>query len=105
MTTDITKIQKKAKCSMIVWTLAYLFLFPFLFFIFAPIIGIFYANQSLLIRFLSIMDILPILSMPLSSFLMWYSYSKSYYYITRICWLIPLFLFAVTLLLHIVSRL
>jgi hypothetical protein len=40
--------------------------------------------------------------MPLSIFLMCFSYSKYHYKTARFCWTIPLFLFAITLVLHVI---
>jgi hypothetical protein len=98
---DITLAQKKAKSSMIVWFFAYLFLFPFLFFFFAPFIGFQLTDVSSTNKLLSFIDLSPILSMPLSLLLMWFSYSKSRYKITRLCWIIPLLLFALALGCHL----
>lgn len=99
-TTSLAK--KKAKCSMIVWGLTYLFLFPFLFFFFAPFVGANSINTTFTHKLLSFIDLLPIFAMPLSFFLMWFSYSKTYYNITRLCWVIPIFFFALALLVHVI---
>ncbi len=100
---DTTSLaQKKAKCSMIVWGLTYLFLFPFLFFFFAPFVGANSINATFTHKLLGFIDLLPIFAMPLSFFLMWFSYSKTYYSITRLCWGIPIFFFALALLVHVI---
>lgn len=99
---DITLFaQKKAKCSIIVWGLTYLFLFPFLFFFFAPFVGVNSINVSFVNKLFGFIDLLPIFALPLSFFLMWLSYSKAYYKIVRICWIIPILFFVLALLLHI----
>lgn len=97
-----THSQKKAKCSMIVWGITYLFLFPFLFFR----LGLFFVlnifNGSLLNTLIGFVSISPIIAMPLAFLLMWYSYSKSYFKVTRLCWTIPIFFFVFALLTHII---
>ena len=99
---DTTSLaQKKAKCSMIVWGLTYLFLFPFLFFFFAPFVGAHSINAPLMNKLIDFIDLLPIFAMPLSFFLMWFSYSKTYYSATRLCWIIPIFFFSLTLMTHV----
>ncbi len=103
MTVDCSKLmQKQAKCSMIVWGLAYLFLFPFLFFIFGPFWDSFSTRSSSIYKLLALLDLLPLFAIPFSLFLMWFSYSKTYYKITRLCWIIPILFFALALLMHIV---
>ncbi len=92
----ISFAQKKAKCSMIVWGFTYLFLFPFLFFFFVPFI-----RATSMNKLLSFINLLPIFAIPLSFFLMWFCYSKTYYGLTRLCWVIPIIFFALALLLHI----
>lgn len=94
--------EKKAKCSMIVWGLTYLFLFPFLFFFFAPFVGANSINASFINKLIGFMDLLPIFAMPLSLFLMWFSYSKAYYKVVRLCWVAPILFFALALLMHMV---
>ena len=101
MTTPSTNAQKKAKCSIIVWSITYLLIFPFLFFLFAPFVAV-SSSQSYLNKFFSFIDILPILLMPFSLFLMWFCYSRAYYKMARFGWIIPIFLFALALLFHIV---
>ncbi len=86
----------------IVWGLTYLFLFPFLFFFFAPFVGANSINATFKNKLLGFIDLLPIFAMPLSFFLMWFSYSKTYYSITRLCWGIPIFFFALALLVHVI---
>jgi hypothetical protein len=98
----IALVQKKAKCSMIVWGLSYLFLFPFLFYFFAPFVGLNSSNTSFMNKLIGFIDLLPIFGMPLSLFLMWLSYSKTYYNITRLCWIIPILLFALALMIHVI---
>jgi len=96
---DMTSFaQKKAKCSMIVWGLTYLFLFPFLFFFFAPFVGANLINATFMNKLIGFINLLPIFAMPLSFFLMCFSYSKTYYNITRLCWVIPIFFFALALM-------
>src|SRR5262249_13071874 len=103
MTIDHTTLtQKKAKCSMIVWAFTYLLLFPSLFFFFVPFARISSINSSFTSKFLSFVDLLPIFAMPLSLFLMWLSYSKAYYNITRLCWVIPILFFALVLMMHVI---
>jgi hypothetical protein len=94
-------VQKKAKCSMIVWGLTYLFLFPFLFFFFASFVGANSINASLTKKLIGFITLLPIFAMPLSFFLMWFSYSKAYYKVVRLCWIIPILFFALVLLVHV----
>lgn len=94
--------QRKAKCSMIVWGLTYLFLFPFLFFFFAPFVGTHSINASFMNKLIGLIDLLPIFTMPLSLFLMWISYSKKHYKIVRFCWVIPILFFTATLLMHVI---
>ena|SRR5579864_7191064 len=96
--------QKKAKCSMIVWSLAYLFLFPFLFFFFAPFVGANSIDATFVNKLLGFIDLLPIFTMPLSFFLMCFTYSKAYYNITRLCWIIPIFFFALALIAHVIHK-
>lgn len=86
---------------MIVWSFTYLLLFSLVFFFFVPFIRV-QSSPAFLSRFFGVVDVLPILSMPLSLFLMWFSYSRAYYKVTRFCWITPLFLFALALVLHIV---
>ena len=103
MTADhATLAQKKAKCSMIVWGFTYLFLFPFLFFFFAPFVGVNSIHPSFTSKCLSFTDLLPIFAMPLNLLLMWFSYSKTCYKITRLCWVIPVLFFALALLMHVI---
>jgi hypothetical protein len=103
ITEEMTSLaQKKAKCSMIVWGLTYLFLFPFLFFFLVPFIGANSINATFMNKLLSFIDFLPIFAMPLSFFLMCFSYSKTYYKIVRLCWLIPIFFFALALVIHVI---
>jgi hypothetical protein len=92
--------RKKAKYSMIVWSLTYLFLFPFLFFFFAPFMKINSINSTCTGKILGPVGLFPIFSMPLSLFLMWFSYSKGCYSITRLCWIIPILFFICSLLMH-----
>ena len=100
---DTTSLaQKKAKCSMIVWGCTYLFLFPFLFFFFVPFVGANSINATFTHKLFGFIDLFPIFAMPLSFFLMWFSYSKTCYSITRLCWGIPIFFFALALLLHVI---
>jgi len=100
---DITSLaQKKAKCSMIVWGFTYIFLFPFLFFFFAPFVGVNSTNASFTKKLIGFIALLPIFAMPLSFFLMWFSYSRAYYKVVRLCWMIPIFCFALVLLMHVI---
>ena len=100
---DIASLaQRKAKCSMIIWGLAYLFLFPFLFFFFAPFVGAHSINASFMNKLTDLIDLLPIFTMPLSLLLMWISYSKKHYKIVRFCWVVPVLFYAATLLMHVI---
>jgi len=101
MTTLSSNIQKKAKCSAIVWSITYLLLFPFLFFLFAPFVTAL-PSHSYLNKFFTLIDFLPILSLLFSPVLMCYCYSKAYYKIARFGWTIPVFLFALALLLPMI---
>ena len=95
--------QKKAKCTMIVWGLTYLFLFPFLFFFFAPFVGVNSINTSFSKKLIGFITLLPIFEIPVSFFVMWFSYSRDYYKVVRFCWMIPLLFFALVLLVHVIS--
>lgn len=94
--------QKKAKCSIVVWGFTYLFLFPFLFFFFSPLLELNPINSPSTNRFLGFIDLFPIFAMPLSLLLMWFSYSKGYYKIVRLYWVIPILFFALTLLANVI---
>ncbi len=97
--------QKKAKCTMIVWGLTYLFLFPFLFFFFAPFVGVNSINASFTKKLIVFITLLPIFAMPLSFFLMYFSYSRAYYKVVRFYWMIPVLFFALVLLVHFILAL
>jgi hypothetical protein len=56
-------------------------------------------------KLIGFIDLLPIFAMPLSFFLMWFSYSKTYYSITCLCWVIPIFFFALALMTHVILEL
>ena len=103
MTTEdrASPVQKKAKCTMIVWGLTYLFLFPFLLFFFAPFGGVNSTNTSCAKKLIGFITLLPIFAMPVSFFVTWFSYSRAYYEVVRLCWMIPILLFALVLLVHI----
>jgi hypothetical protein len=106
MTTDhVMFAKKKAKCSVVVWGFTYLLLFPFLSLCYAPMVRFNSVNPFLLDNIIGIIDLCPIFAMPLTVFLMWYSYSKAYYHIVRICWVVPIFFFVVALLFNIVLAL
>lgn len=102
ITDQAMSAQKKAKCTMIVWGLTYLFLFPFLFFFFAPFVGANSINVSFAKKLIGFITLLPIFAMPLSFFFMCFSYSRAYYKVVRLCWVIPIFCFALVLLMHVI---
>src|ERR1700722_17431414 len=101
METHTSHSQKKAKCSMIVWSSTYLFLLPFLFDIFGPRANIF-AYHSFRERSFSALLLILILSFPLSLLSMWYCYYKRYYKIVRFCWIFPFFLFLCCLIVSLI---
>lgn len=102
ITDQAMSAQKKAKCTMIVWGLTYLFLFPFLFFFFAPFVGANSINASVAKKLIGFITLLPIFAMPLSFFLMCFCYSRAYYKVVRLCWVIPIVCFVLVLLMHVI---
>lgn len=102
ITDQAMSAQKKAKCTMIVWGLTYLFLFPFLFFFFAPFVGANSINASFAKKLIGFITLLPIFAMPASFCLMWFSYSRACYKVVRLCWMIPILFFALVLLMHMI---
>lgn len=94
--------QKKARCSAIVWTIAYLILFPFMW----MGIGFFFieavpSEQLLLNAFFRFIELILFFSMPFSIFFMWLSYSYCYYKTTRICCFIPPLTFALNIFFNL----
>jgi uncharacterized membrane protein len=94
-----TFMRKKAKCSMIVWSLTYLVLSPFWF-----CIGLSTGLNSIHLlpndKWLFFANLLIVLAVPLSLFLMWFSYAKGYYEMTRVCWLMPSVFLTLALLIY-----
>lgn len=103
VTEDTTSfVKKKAQCSMVVWGGTYVFLFPVMFLLFAPFATGSSTDASFREKLIGFITLLPIFAMPISFFLMCFSYSKAYYKVTRLCWMVPIFFFALVLLVHIV---
>jgi hypothetical protein len=91
--------QKKARCSVAVWSLTYLFLFLLFGFMIASSIKYGFASKPFTEKFHFFVSTSPVLAMPLSLGLMWFAYSKGYYRIIHICCAIPIFFFVLSLLI------
>jgi hypothetical protein len=107
-------IKRKAKICAVAWTIIYVLLLPLLSY-FALLSAMIFDNPhlsipkglsiiftiSLMNKLVGFIDLLPIFAMPLSLLLMCFNYSKTHYNITRLCWVIPIFFFALALMTHI----
>jgi hypothetical protein len=96
--------QKRAECSMAVWSLTYLYLFIVLSFVFGSSFGSDLGRQNAMGQFLGLVALSPIFIILPSLGLMWFSYLKGYYRITRICWMIPIFFFALAIVILVTAR-
>jgi hypothetical protein len=98
--------EKSAKYCAIGWTIVYLLLFPFLFYVALFSIMVFdnphmTTPVGLLIIFMSFW--VP-LSIPVSIYLMWSNYSRGQYKRTHLFWGLPFFTFGIVFLLNAIIQ-
>lgn len=93
--------QKKAKCCLIIWGITYLYLFLFLlFFLGGCVYFRLVEANTLAYKLFILMDLIPILSIPLTYFFMVLNYKSGHYKKIHFFWLAPI---VVSLLIFFVN--
>lgn len=100
MDNEVILEQKKSVCTIIIWGITYWFLFPLLYEIWIPFFEIDWSSASFKRIFTHLVTVSPIYAMPFSFCLMVLAYWKRYYRLSRLCWILPILLYAFAVLVN-----